>query len=97
MLLPAYEERIDEAGTVLAWLRDALDDEEREHLALELLDVTRQGDGNAYQRLLTPWVLTVFAKQHPAFEAQAKEYYNLEASGELFAGVDFGSLSPLTT
>jgi hypothetical protein len=91
----AYRERIDETSEALAWLRDGLDEEEREHLALELLDVTRRG-GDAYKQVIGAWTLTLIARTHPSFPYQVKEYENLVQSGELAAGIDFGAISRIT-
>jgi hypothetical protein len=80
----AYREKVDEATAVLAWIRARLDEEEREHLALELLDATRREGG--FEGVLSPWALTVVAREHLDYPMQLKEWRNLDSSGELFAG-----------
>jgi hypothetical protein len=80
----ASSERLHEASAVLEWLRERLSDEEREHLALELLDVARGTEG--FRHLLGTWALTVAVREHADYGPQVNEYRNLEASGNLFAG-----------
>lgn len=93
----AYKEQLDQLSQVLAKLHRALNEEERDALGLELLDVTRaEADDDAYERALTPWVLTIIARQHPDFDVQVKEYNNLLSSGEIFGGVNLGGLPQLT-
>ena len=82
MSTTAYREKVDEASGVLEWLRAHLDDYERDALALELLEATRHGKD--YDTVLGPWALTVVMRAHPDFGPQAKEWWNLESSGELF-------------
>lgn len=79
----AYQQ-VDAASAVLDWIRSRLDDEERQHLALELLDVTRRGNG--YERVIGSWALMVVTREHPDYARQIKEFRNLESSGELFEG-----------
>lgn len=84
MTASAAYKKTTELSEVLDWLRARLDAEEREHLALELLDVTRKGDD--YEHVLGSWVLMVLTREHPDYAWQLKEFRNLETSGELFEG-----------
>lgn len=79
----AYQQAT-ELSKALGRIRERLDEEEREHLALELLDATRRGNG--YEHVLVPWLLTVLVREHPDYGWQVKEFRNLEASGDLLAG-----------
>lgn len=90
----AVMRQADEAGVVLDVIRSALDHEEREHLALELLDATRAGE-DGYGRVVVPWALTILVRQQPEYEMQVKEFRNLELSGELFKGTPFEPIAGL--
>lgn len=84
MTATAYKEKVDEAGGVLDMILAYLDGEEREHLALDLLDATR---GNAgYKEILATWAIVALMRQRDEYHLQLKEWGNLESSGELFAG-----------
>ena len=80
------QDRIDEADSALSWIRDHLDEEDRSHLALELMDATRSGD--AYHEVLNAWARSLMAREHDMFQPQVKEYFNLVDSGEIVQGIE---------
>ena len=88
----AYQEMVDETSATLGWIKRGLNEEERVHLGVELMDVTRLEDDEAYQAVLAPWILTVMARGHPDFMHQVKEFNNILQANELFSSVDLGSL-----
>jgi hypothetical protein len=83
-------EQAHESARLLQWIVSELNEEERTHFALELLDSTRHGGPESVGAVVESWFLTVLVRQHPEFEAQTKEYTNLRESGELYEGVDLG-------
>jgi hypothetical protein len=89
----AQREQVEVAGELLDWVSSEVNEEEREHLALELLDATRQAGDVRY--LLNSWAATVTARSHPDFAAQVKEYKNIVDANELYVGVNLSSLQPL--
>ena len=90
---PFAQEDLRRAAEVFTLVVSRLDDEERTHLGLELLDAARSGDDESLRGTLDSWFMSIVARQHPDFARQTKEYQNLRESGDLLKGVDFEGLA----
>lgn len=70
----------------LEQLSGSLNEEERSHFGVEVMDAVRENDMEQFVNVVDAWWFTVRVRNHPDYRVQLKEYWNLYTSGELFEG-----------
>jgi hypothetical protein len=79
---PAVAERVAPAVELYSFVRDHLNERERQRFHVEF--AAAGGETGVMKELLTSWYLTVSMRQHPSYAAQLETFLQVVRSGDVF-------------